>query len=104
MARFVDARRDAELEQIIAEEGSNPRRPGRSSRAFRDGAIQTTGTAITKILPPVSRFATDGGHGSREEERARQTRSVLRPVLRTGLKREAARGSAQGGAPGGRRP
>ncbi len=28
--------------------------------AFRDGFIQRSGTAITKILPPVSRFTPTG--------------------------------------------
>jgi type I restriction enzyme R subunit len=27
-----------------------------------DGAIPSTGTAITKILPPVSRFNKNNGH------------------------------------------
>ena len=31
--------------------------------AFRDGAISTVGTAITAILPAVSRFSPDGFHG-----------------------------------------
>ena len=35
--------------------------------AFRDGAIQTTGTAVTKILPPASRFAADGGHSEKKQ-------------------------------------
>ena len=35
--------------------------------AFRDGTIQTTGTAITKVLPPVSRFAVGGGHGEKKQ-------------------------------------
>ena len=35
--------------------------------AFRDGLIQTTGTAVTKILPPVSRFAADGGHSEKKQ-------------------------------------
>ena len=34
--------------------------------AFRDGSIQTTGTAITKVLPPVSRFSAKGGHGEKK--------------------------------------
>jgi type I restriction enzyme R subunit len=36
-------------------------------RAFRDGAIQTTGTAITKVLPPVSRFSASGEHGEKKQ-------------------------------------
>lgn len=35
--------------------------------AFRDGAIQTGGTAVTMILPPVSRFAADDGHGKKKQ-------------------------------------
>jgi hypothetical protein len=29
--------------------------------------VQTTGTAITKVLPPVSRFAAGGGHGEKKQ-------------------------------------
>ncbi len=36
-------------------------------RAFRDGAIQSTGTAITQVLPPASRFLSDGGHGKKKQ-------------------------------------
>ena len=66
---FIDARRSEELERIIAEEGLKPDET-RSfiETAFRDGAIRSTGTAITRILPPVSRFAPDGAHG---EQKAR---------------------------------
>ena len=35
--------------------------------AFRDGAIQTSGTAITKVLPASSRFTGDGGHGEKKQ-------------------------------------
>ncbi|MYF00979.1 MAG: hypothetical protein F4234_12580, partial [Gammaproteobacteria bacterium] len=35
--------------------------------AFRDGAIQTTGMAITKILPPVSRFGKGGDHATKKQ-------------------------------------
>ncbi|HQI70040.1 MAG TPA: hypothetical protein PLT47_04770, partial [Bacteroidales bacterium] len=40
------------------------------SNAFRDGFIQTTGTAITKVLPPVSRFSPTG-------ERTKKRESVI---------------------------
>ncbi len=36
-------------------------------RAFRDGAIPVTGTAIAKILPPVSRFSADDRHGEKKQ-------------------------------------
>ncbi|MGB7407424.1 MAG: hypothetical protein WA908_02875 [Pontixanthobacter sp.] len=64
---FLAARKDSELEGIIADEGLN----GEETRdfienAFRDGAIPMSGVAITKILPPVSRFAKGGKHASRK--------------------------------------
>lgn len=34
--------------------------------SFRDGSLQPSGTAVTKILPPVSRFAPDGGHAAKK--------------------------------------
>jgi len=35
--------------------------------AFRDGAIQTSGTAITKVLPPAPRFTAEGVHGVKKQ-------------------------------------
>jgi len=66
---FVDSRRTAELDDIIGQEGLNPEETKKFiERAFRDGNIPATGTAITKILPPVSRFAADGGHGEKKQQ------------------------------------
>ncbi|MFJ3473988.1 type I restriction endonuclease subunit R [Microbacterium maritypicum] len=64
---FVAAKRKAELEALIAEQNLQPT-PAREfvEAAFHDGQLRTTGTAITKILPPVSRFAADGGHGEKK--------------------------------------
>jgi type I restriction enzyme R subunit len=65
---YVAARREAELDEII--EAENLRRDETHAfidAAFRDGAIQTTGTAITKVLPPVPRFAAGGGHGEKKQ-------------------------------------
>jgi len=67
-AAFVAARRDAELTQLITDEGLNPDATRDFiDRAFRDGTIQTTGVAITRVLPPVSRFAPGGGHGEKKQ-------------------------------------
>jgi type I restriction enzyme R subunit len=67
-AAFIAARRTEELERIIADEGLRPDETREFvARAFRDGAIQSTGVAITKVLPPVSRFAVDGGHGAKKQ-------------------------------------
>ncbi len=60
---FLSGRREAELEQIIAEEGLVPSKAREFIEgAFRDGSIPTTGVSITQILPPVSRFSRDGVH------------------------------------------
>ncbi len=65
---FVAAKREAELEAIIEEESLRAEATREFvATAFRDGALRTTGTAITKVLPPVSRFASDGGHGEKKQ-------------------------------------
>lgn len=67
-AAFIAARREAELRQIIADENLRPDETRAFiDTAFRDGAVRATGTAITRILPPVSRFAVDGGHGEKKQ-------------------------------------
>lgn len=64
---FVEAQRAAELDAIIHAEGLRPDETRAfMDRAFRDGVVQQSGTAITKILPPASRFAGDGGHGEKK--------------------------------------
>ncbi|WP_298868445.1 type I restriction endonuclease subunit R [uncultured Microbacterium sp.] len=66
---FVAAKREAELESLITDQQLRPEQTRAFiEAAFRDGQLRATGTAITKILPPVSRFAADGGH--REKKRA----------------------------------
>jgi type I restriction enzyme R subunit len=65
---FIAARRDEELTAIIDAEGLRPEATRQFiDAAFRDGAIHTTGTAITKVLPAVSRFSADGGHGEKKQ-------------------------------------
>lgn len=65
---FMAARYDAELDAIINEEGLKPDDTRKFiETAFRDGAIQTTGTAIMRVLPPVSRFSPGGGHGEKKQ-------------------------------------
>ncbi len=66
-AAFIAKKRDEELDRIISDEGLDPTATHAFvDAAFRDGAVQPTGTAITKILPPVSRFAQDGGHAAKK--------------------------------------
>ncbi len=67
-AAFVAAKRAEELERIITEEGLDPDATHAFvEAAFREGAVQPTGTAITKILPPISRFGTAGGHAAKKQ-------------------------------------
>ncbi|GAA2529235.1 hypothetical protein GCM10010407_19200 [Rarobacter incanus] len=65
---FITAKCEAELDTIITDESLRPE----ATRvfvetAFRDGQLRTSGTTITKILPPVSRFAAGGGHGEKKQ-------------------------------------
>jgi type I site-specific restriction-modification system R (restriction) subunit len=65
-AAYVAKRRADELNAIIKDENLKPDDTHAFiETAFRDGEIKTTGTAITKVLPLVSRFAPDGGFGAR---------------------------------------
>jgi len=67
-AAYISAKRTEELDRIIAEEGLDPDAT-RSfiDAAFRDGAVQPSGTAITRVLPPVSRFGESGGHAAKKQ-------------------------------------
>ena len=66
--QFVAAKRKAELEALIAEQNLRPEQTRAFvDAAFRDGRLTTSGTAITAILPPGSRFAPDGGHGEKKK-------------------------------------
>lgn len=68
---FVKVKRREELERIISEEKlSRDETFQFMEDAFRNGFVQTTGTSITKVLPPVSRFTPTG-------ERTRKRESVL---------------------------
>lgn len=64
---YVEAKRIAELDHIIEEESlrAEPTRAFIAS-AFRDGGIQTAGTAVTGILPPLSKFSVSGGYGDKK--------------------------------------
>ncbi|HHW4675298.1 MAG TPA: type I restriction endonuclease subunit R, EcoR124 family, partial [Xylella fastidiosa subsp. pauca] len=65
---FVAVKQSQELEGIIAEENLNAEATREFiANAFRDGSIPATGTAITKILPPVSRFSKNNGHAAKKQ-------------------------------------
>lgn len=64
---FLHERREAELAQIIVEEGLVEDAARKFiDGAFRDGAIPVTGVAITQILPPASKFSPDGTHAAKK--------------------------------------
>ena len=68
MAQLRRAKRVEELDRIIAEEGLNPEETRAFvESAFRDGAVPTTGTAITRIVPPVSRFSKSNNHATKKQ-------------------------------------
>jgi type I restriction enzyme R subunit len=65
---FVATKKVEELERIITEENLNAEAARNFiDNAFRDGSISVSGTAITEILPPVSRFSKDNGHASKKQ-------------------------------------
>ena len=69
--KFVEEKKVQELEKIIETENLDREATYTFiNNAFRDGSVATTGTAITKVLPPVSRFSPTG-------ERTQKRESVL---------------------------
>jgi len=65
---FVDEKKMEELDQIIAEEKLDKEETYKFiNNAFRDGYVQTTGTGLAKILPPVSRFSATGERTQKRE-------------------------------------
>ncbi len=69
--KFVEKKKLEELDEIIAKENLDRDATYKFIKnAFRDGGIATAGTAITKVLPPVSRFSPTG-------ERSKKRDSVL---------------------------
>lgn len=64
----IRARRSEELDQIIEAENLNKTEAYRFiNNAFRDGAVQATGTALTTVLPPVTRFSETGERSEKRE-------------------------------------
>ncbi len=69
--KFVEGKKVEELETIIKSEGlDHDATYVFIKNAFRNGDVTTTGTAISKILPPTSRFSPTG-------ERTRKRESVI---------------------------
>ena len=69
--KFVEEKKVEELEQIIKNENLDREATYKFIKnAFRDGSVPATGTTISKVLPPVSRFSPTG-------ERSQKRESVL---------------------------
>ena len=65
---FVDAKKLEELDRIIVDENLDKDETYKFvNNAFRDGYLQSTGTAIAKVLPPVSRFSPTGERTMKRE-------------------------------------
>jgi type I restriction enzyme R subunit len=65
---FVNSRKLEKLDRIIFEENLNREETYKFiENAFRDGSVQTTGTAISRIMPPVSRFDPEQSRGKKRE-------------------------------------
>lgn len=63
---FVNSKKVEELDRIIAEENLDKDETYKFiENAFRDGNVQTSGTAISRIMPPVSRFSPDQQRGKK---------------------------------------
>ncbi len=74
--KFVEKKKIEELEKIIVDENLNSDEAHKFIKnAFRDGSIPITGTAITKVLPPVSRFSKMG-------ERTKKRESIIEKFTR----------------------
>ena len=66
--KFVEQKKIDELERIIESENLDHEETYKFVRnAFRNGNVSTTGTAISKILPPVSRFSPGGERTKKRE-------------------------------------
>lgn len=58
---FIDKKKREELDKIISEEGLDKDETYKYiNNAFRDGYVQTTGTALSAVLPAVTRFSKTG--------------------------------------------
>ena len=74
--KFIEEKKIEELEKIIENENlDHDATYTFIKNAFRDGSVATTGTAISKILPPISRFSPTG-------DRTEKRESVLNKLTR----------------------
>ncbi|MCX6732322.1 MAG: type I restriction endonuclease subunit R, partial [Candidatus Roizmanbacteria bacterium] len=66
--KFVDEKKIEELDGIITNESLDRDATYQFVRnSFRDGSVPVAGTAISKVLPPVSRFSPTGERSKKRE-------------------------------------
>ena len=66
--RFIETKKREELDRIIVEECLHARHTNMFMKnAFRAGSIPVAGTAITKILPPTSRFNPNSDYAMKKQ-------------------------------------
>ena len=65
---YITIKKEEELDRIIVDEHLDPTGTRLfMDNAFRDGAVPFTGTAITRILPPGSRFNPNNDHAVKKQ-------------------------------------
>ena len=65
---FVLEQKETDLRALIEGESLKPEEARRFiAGAFRDGSLKTTGTDIDNMLPPISRFSSDGGRSEKKQ-------------------------------------
>ena len=67
--KFVEENKENDMKTLITDENLNPEETRKFiNRSFRSGEVETLGTDIEKILPPMRRF---GGNSEHEEKKER---------------------------------
>jgi type I restriction enzyme R subunit len=79
---FVSEKQKEELNRIISEENLNQAETEKFVKnAFRDGFISETGTAITKLLPPLNPFAPDNQYTAKKQTVIEKLKAFLERFL-----------------------
>ena len=80
--KYVDEKKLEELNRIIAEEDLNETETQTFMKnAFRDGFVSETGTAITKLLPPLDPFAPNNQYAEKKITVIEKLKSFLNRFL-----------------------
>jgi type I restriction enzyme R subunit len=80
--KYVDEKKIEELNRIIADENLNKvETEVFMKNAFRDGFVSETGTAITKLLPPLDPFAPNNQYTEKKMTVIKKLKSFLNRFL-----------------------